>query len=172
MVSSQWKIQRFLTELASARPTPGGGSAAALAGALGCSLGLMVGRILLGRKGLERGDRLNIKNILRKIEIHRNRLQRLIREDSAAFLQLVKAQRVGRGAKAAERRAVDSPVEIGRASAACLKALKALEPYTGPYLGSDLKAARALLRGASEAARVTAQMNLLDKRHPRVREDL
>ena len=40
----------FTGLLASASPAPGGGGAAALAGALGCALGNMVGSLTLGKK--------------------------------------------------------------------------------------------------------------------------
>ncbi len=160
--NSTWSIQRFLDRLSSSDPTPGGGSAAALAGALGCSLGNMVGQILLRRPSLKPGLRLKIKNILNKIETREKRLERLIREDSLAFQQLVLAHETHRGLKIARRRAVRSPVQIGRVSASALRTLRGLQPYTGPYLGSDLKAAKALLKGAFEAAHVTAKMNLKD----------
>lgn len=168
---STWSIRRFLDRLSSSECIPGGASAAALAGALGCSLGSMVGQILLRRPALKPGLQMKIKNILNKTEIQGKRLEGLIREDSLAFRQLVWAQQTHRGLKTARRRAVRSPLQIGRVSASALRTLRGLQPYTGPYLGSDLKVAKALLKGAFEAARVTASMNLLDKRHPRESED-
>jgi methenyltetrahydrofolate cyclohydrolase len=46
-------VQGFLTELASSSPAPGGGSASALAGALGCALTAMVCQLTLGKKKYE-----------------------------------------------------------------------------------------------------------------------
>ena len=43
-------VDKFLAELASSAPTPGGGGAAALCGALGIALGNMVGSLTLGKK--------------------------------------------------------------------------------------------------------------------------
>ena len=43
-------VDRFLERLASSAPTPGGGGAAALCGALGIALGNMVGSLTLGKK--------------------------------------------------------------------------------------------------------------------------
>ncbi|MGD0476464.1 MAG: cyclodeaminase/cyclohydrolase family protein, partial [Candidatus Velthaea sp.] len=41
-------LQAYLNRLASAQPTPGGGSAATIVGALGAALVAMVARITLG----------------------------------------------------------------------------------------------------------------------------
>jgi glutamate formiminotransferase/formiminotetrahydrofolate cyclodeaminase len=46
-------LQQFSDELASASPAPGGGSVAALAGALSASLSAMVGNLTFGKKGYE-----------------------------------------------------------------------------------------------------------------------
>ena len=43
-------IEDFLNRLSSASPTPGGGGAGALSGALGCALGRMVANLTAGRK--------------------------------------------------------------------------------------------------------------------------
>ena len=44
-------IRGFLDELASSAPTPGGGSAGALLGAIGAALLAMVGNLTAGKKG-------------------------------------------------------------------------------------------------------------------------
>ena len=46
----QLLIHAFVKELASAHPTPGGGSAAALCSALGAALSAMVARLTVGRE--------------------------------------------------------------------------------------------------------------------------
>ena len=43
-------IETFLTELASAAPTPGGGGAAAISGAMGAALVSMVCNLTIGKK--------------------------------------------------------------------------------------------------------------------------
>ena len=50
MPLSDLSIREFLDELASPSPAPGGGSAAALAGAIGAALVAMVCRLTIGRK--------------------------------------------------------------------------------------------------------------------------
>ena len=46
-------VERFLEAMASKDPTPGGGAAAAIAGATGAALIAMVGRLTLGKQGFE-----------------------------------------------------------------------------------------------------------------------
>jgi glutamate formiminotransferase/formiminotetrahydrofolate cyclodeaminase len=49
-MNQPFDLNAFIDQLASGEPTPGGGSAAALAGALGAALVTMVGRLTAGRK--------------------------------------------------------------------------------------------------------------------------
>jgi len=78
------KVSNFLDELASDAPTPGGGSVAALAGALGAALVSMVSNLTLGKekyKGVEE----EVKKILGYSERLRYDLSQLIEEDIKAF---------------------------------------------------------------------------------------
>lgn len=49
-MTEEKQIQVFLQELSSKQPTPGGGGASALAGALGAALGQMVANLTVGKK--------------------------------------------------------------------------------------------------------------------------
>ena len=78
------KINNFLDELASNSPTPGGGSVAALAGALGAALISMVGNLTIGKKKYEDVE-ADIKKIISSSEKLRNELGLLIEEDVKVF---------------------------------------------------------------------------------------
>jgi len=78
------KINNFLDELASNSPTPGGGSVAALAGALGAALVSMVGNLTMGKKKYEDVEE-DIKKIICSSEKLRYELSQLIEEDVKAF---------------------------------------------------------------------------------------
>jgi len=78
------KINNFLDELASNSPTPGGGSVAALAGALGAALVSMVGNLTIGKKKYEDVEE-DIKKIISFSEKLRYELSQLIEEDVKAF---------------------------------------------------------------------------------------
>jgi len=78
------KVSNFLDELASNSPTPGGGSVAALAGALGAALISMVGNLTIGKKKYEDVEE-DITKIISSSEKLRYELSQLIEEDVKAF---------------------------------------------------------------------------------------
>jgi formiminotetrahydrofolate cyclodeaminase len=78
------KINNFLDELASNSPTPGGGSVAALAGALGAALISMVGNLTIGKKKYEDVEE-DFKKIISSSEKLRYELSQLIEEDVKVF---------------------------------------------------------------------------------------
>ena len=78
------KVSNFLDELASNSPTPGGGSVAALVGALGAALISMVGNLTISKKKYE-GVEEDFKKIISSSEKLRYELSQLIEEDVKAF---------------------------------------------------------------------------------------
>ena len=69
------KIDSFLSELASNSPAPGGGSVAALSGALGAALSSMVCNLTIGKeKYVDVQD--EIKKVLKKSEQLRKELNK------------------------------------------------------------------------------------------------
>jgi glutamate formiminotransferase/formiminotetrahydrofolate cyclodeaminase len=74
----------FLDELASGSPTPGGGAAAAHAGAMGAALVAMVANLTVGKKKYT-GVEAQMKEILNQAERLRRELTAASDEDSAAF---------------------------------------------------------------------------------------
>ncbi len=61
---NQMKLNAFLKELASDSPAPGGGSVAALNGALGAALGAMVCRLTIGKEEYEKIQELMEKSLV------------------------------------------------------------------------------------------------------------
>ena len=70
-------LQKYLDDLASDRPTPGGGSTAALSGAMGASLVCMVARLTLGKADYAEVQP-EIESIIERAERLRTRFQQLI----------------------------------------------------------------------------------------------
>jgi glutamate formiminotransferase/formiminotetrahydrofolate cyclodeaminase len=80
----------FLDDLAAATPTPGGGSAAAHAGAMGAALVAMVARLTIGKKKyLAVEGQMN--EILKQAERLRSDLTEAVDEDAAAFKEVMAA---------------------------------------------------------------------------------
>jgi formiminotetrahydrofolate cyclodeaminase len=78
------RLDDFIDRLASGDATPGGGSAAALAGAAGAALVAMVARLTIGRQRYA-GVQPTMEAILERAEALRARLTDLVAEDAAAY---------------------------------------------------------------------------------------
>jgi formiminotetrahydrofolate cyclodeaminase len=83
-------IKMFLDELASNSPAPGGGSVAALSGALGAALTSMVCNLTKTKQGYE-SVQDEIAEVLEKSEGLRKDLTDLIDKDTEAFNEVMKA---------------------------------------------------------------------------------
>ncbi len=83
-------IQKFLDELASSGSTPGGGSAAAVTGAMGAALVSMVCNLTIGKKNYAEVE-ADMREVLGQSENLRHRLTGMINDDVAAFDQVMAA---------------------------------------------------------------------------------
>jgi len=159
---------QLLDRFASSDPTPGGGSAAALAGATGAALVVMVCRTPKTRTG-DPGERVRLDEVLARATDAGDRLRRLVDEDSAAYDAVVAAYRRPKATdeeKAARKRAVDAAMAAAtevplRTAEACLVALGAAATAAAdgnPNALSDARTAAALawagLTGAAENVRI------------------
>lgn len=77
-------IELFLDDLASRKPTPSGGSAAAVMGAMGAALVSMVCNLTIGKTQYRDFDE-ELKSVLTKAEEMRRDLTKMIEEDVRAF---------------------------------------------------------------------------------------
>jgi formiminotetrahydrofolate cyclodeaminase len=106
-------VTNFLDELASNAPAPGGGSVAALGGALGAALVSMVCNLTLNKKGYEevQGE---IGELLAQSEALRQELTDLLEADVAAFMTYSAASKMPRSTeeeKAERTRAVQDSLQ-------------------------------------------------------------
>ena len=158
-------IHSFLAALASKAPTPGGGGAAALCGAVGIALGNMVGNLTLGKKKYAEVQE-DIAALNAKAEALRADFLALIDADAEAFEPLSRAYGIPKDdpkrqevMEAALLAAVQPPLEIMRK---CVKALELIAEYAakGSALAvSDAGCAAAITRAACEAAALNVLVN-------------
>ena len=87
MELAELTVRGFTEEIASASPAPGGGSAAALAGAVGAALTAMVSGLTLGRKKYEAVQELALR-AQAQADALRKRLLAAMEQDTQAFLQV------------------------------------------------------------------------------------
>ena len=124
---TQGSLQSFLDELASSAPTPGGGSAAAIMGAMGAALISMVCNVTTAKKGQEAvAPELNA--VREQSEQLRARLTAMVADDIAAFDGLMAAYRLPKASDAEKsqraeaiqinlRAATETPLACARACA-------------------------------------------------------
>ena len=163
-------VGEFLERTASASPTPGGGSVAALTGALAGALVAMVARLTDGKKGYEQAWEL-AGDTVRRADLLTAELQAAALEDVRSFEAYMAALRLPRGSEqerqtrrtalaAATRRATAAPLAIAGACAEVLAVAEALAPVANRHAVSDIGAAAHLAAAASGAALLTAEINL------------
>ena len=83
-------LNQFIQKLASGTPTPGGGSAAALGGAMAAALSEMVCNLTIGKEKYSSVQE-EVKEEKEKLASCRKRLMEAVDEDSKAFDEVMKA---------------------------------------------------------------------------------
>jgi len=86
-------LHDFLAELASDSPTPGGGSVAALSGALAAALTSMVANLTIGKPKYADAEPA-LRSVLERSEALRLELTRLVEEDEEAFNAVMAAMKL------------------------------------------------------------------------------
>ncbi len=160
-------LKTFLDNLASTAPTPGGGSTAALTGALGASLGHMVAGYALKRAEKQNTDTQPIIHIMDRLTKASQLLSGLIAEDIAAYDLWRQSSKLDPNAadtpekkQVALMAALAIPSQILAVSAACLRDMATLAPLSSRYLWTDLAGAAHISMAAVEAAAWTVHANL------------
>lgn len=111
MELAELTVRGFTEEIASASPAPGGGSAAALAGAVGAALTAMVSGLTLGRKKYEAVQELALR-AQAQADALRKRLLSAMEQDTQAFLQVSAAYAMPKQTPE-EKQARSSAIEQG-----------------------------------------------------------
>lgn len=171
-------IDKFLEALASSAPTPGGGGAAALCGALGIALGNMVGNLTLGKKKYADVQE-DIAELNAKAEALRAGFVALVDADAEAFAPLSRAYAIPKDDPARDEimepallRAAEAPLEIMRK---CAEALDLISGYAakGSALAiSDAGCAAALCGAAIEAAALNVKINTKSMKNRAVADNI
>jgi methenyltetrahydrofolate cyclohydrolase len=163
----------FLSQVDSKSPAPGGGSVAALVGALGCSLSRMVGHLTTSKKKfLELAGERQVRflNALEQLSLEKAKLTQLVDLDTEAF-QLVmaayalpkttEAEVTFRKARLLEgtRQSIAVPREVIHAAMAAGRALLELLDAANPNTLSDQGVAILCVSAAVEGAAYNLLIN-------------
>jgi formiminotetrahydrofolate cyclodeaminase len=175
-------LREYLNDLSSSQPTPGGGSAAALSGAMGAALASMVTRLTIGKSGYA-DVQDEIEDILQKTEELRERFQQLIQEDSDAYERLAMSFRLPKGnAEESEARsrviqvrlheAALVPLEVAERAAELMRFCVRLAQIGNKNVRSDIAAGAALVVSAAQGAAWMVRVNLRSLRNQQLVEQL
>lgn len=163
-------VQEFLEELAGPSATPGGGSAAALAGAMGAALVSMVCNVTVGKKGFADVED-ELRGALEEAQALRQRLTDLANADSQAFDQVMAAYRLPKeteeekiARQTAIQRALQGatqvPLETAKACTTVLKLANQVIDKINPNALSDVGAAALLAEAGLRGAQLNVAINL------------
>lgn len=167
-------IKDYIEKLSSKEPIPGGGSAAALAGALSSALTAMVFNLTIGKKVYEEyndEEKALINASLKKIEECNVELMDFMDKDGEAFLSLMAAFRLPKESQEEKIKRNES-IQLGYENALKLPlnlAKKCIEIYEYVLVASkygnknvisDAGVAAILLQGAVESAILNVKINL------------
>lgn len=171
-------VRQFLAATASKQPTPGGGSVAALAGALAASLAEMALQYTVGRKQFEtvQGELATAIDKLRKAG---GLMQDLVKEDMAAYASLSEVLKIPQDKRTEDPRylpavvaAIRAPESIGGLAFHILQLCDEFLDKCNPYLVSDLGVAAALAHATVHAAELNVLVNLRMLPNPLEGEDI
>ncbi|MCX7790171.1 MAG: cyclodeaminase/cyclohydrolase family protein [Chloroflexaceae bacterium] len=160
----------FLDALASNAPAPGGGSVAALAGAMAAGLVSMVCALTVGKKQFAAIED-EVRSAHARSEALRQEFQRLAAQDIEVFGRLSAAYKLPRTTEAdaatrqaaiqqVTRQATEVPLRIAQAAASLLPLCTALAPKVSRLVVSDIGVAAVLARAAVQSAILNIEINL------------
>jgi formiminotetrahydrofolate cyclodeaminase len=163
-------IKMFLDELASSSPAPGGGSVAALSGALGAALSSMVCNLTRGKQGYEEAQD-EIKEILQQSEELRKQLTELIDKDTEAFNEVMKALKMPKetedqkehrqhAMQNAFKHAADVPLETAQKCTQILDVARIVAEKGNKNSISDAAVSALMAQTGLQAAMLNVRINL------------
>ncbi len=165
-------IEAFVNAAAAKQPAPGGGSTAALAGALAAAMGEMAVNYSIGRMDLA-DHRDELAHALAEFKRARQLLLELMCEDQAAYEAFTAArklpesdpQRQGKF-DAALLACIRIPQAVGATAAAVLQLCERLADHVNKYLISDLAVGAELAMATIRCASYNVRINSMDVSDP------
>lgn len=158
-------IEEFLEVLSSSSPTPGGGGASALVGAIGVSLGHMVGALTSGKKKYEhvQGE---IDLLLKHADDLSKSLTDCIQKDADAFAPLARCYSLPKETPGRDQimegclqQAASVPLRIMQLAAQAIEIQREFAIVGSPLVISDAATGVALCRASLMGALVNVKVN-------------
>jgi len=164
--------EQFITALASADPTPGGGAAAAHTGAMGCALLLMAVGTTLKRKNISQEVRERLEQHIKLLTSLKNELNGYVSKDGDAYAGYMTARKLPVDNPQRETALQDALLYAARVPAStattALHVLKELDLIKGDIadiIYSDVLCAKHLLQACIRCAIENIRANLVFIQH-------
>ena len=168
MYDATTQIGDFLDAAAAKQPAPGGGSAAALAGALAAAMGEMVLNYSVGKKNLAQHEP-QLRSALTELTRARGLLLELMAEDQQAYEALTAAKKLPESSPTRQNdfdvallASIRVPQAMGATALAILQLADALVDKVNHYLLSDLAVCCELAMATVRCAVYNVRANLPD----------
>ena len=166
----QDSLKKYLDDLASSKPAPGGGSAAALAAATGVALISMAANFTIGKEKYKSVED-EIKEVSSQAEGLREKLMNLVDEDVAAYKKISSAFKLPKKSPEDKRKrtqaiqqglkeALGPPLEVCKCCHQAGKLCPRLAEKGNRNLISDVGVAIVLLESAFQSALLNVEINL------------
>lgn len=163
-------LEQFLSELSSSSPAPGGGSAAALAGATGAALTAMVARLTIGRKNYQNVS-AEFEALLPRADALRVELLQLLHDDATSYTRVMTAYQLPRDTdaeketrttaiQAALKEASEIPLRVADACAEILEMSETTAAHGNKNAASDAGAGALMAEAGLRAALLNVEINL------------
>ena len=175
-------LRRFCNETLSDSPAPGGGSVAALIGALGVSLGGMVANLSAGKRGWEEKLRY-FSDWAVKAQRLKDEMLSLVDEDTAAFNKVMAAfalpkattkEKSARTAaiEAANKLAAEVPLRVMQTAAKAYDLLAEMAARGNPASISDVGVGLLAVRACIEGAGMNVRINIANLKDEKAKTSL
>jgi formiminotetrahydrofolate cyclodeaminase len=170
-MSETRSLEQFLDALGSSAPTPGGGAASALAGAIAAALAEMVAQLTVGRPKYAAVE-VRAQTVLRETQRLRSELLALVDEDAQAYGGVATAYALPRASEderrardeaiqAALQAAMQPPLRIMEHGCDVLRLAGEIAEIGNPTVTSDAGCAALLGAAATRAAGLNVMANVV-----------
>ena len=171
-------LHRYLDDLASAQPVPGGGSTAALSGAMGAALASMVSRITMAKEAYADLQQ-EIEELLRRTEYLRSRFQQLMQEDIEAYGRLAASYKLPRETGDERKYRTDMiqkqlieaalvPLEVAECAAELIQCCQRIAEISSTTVLSDVVTGAILASCSGKSAALMVRINVRSSKNDKL----
>ncbi len=166
----EMKLKDFIEELSSDSPAPGGGSVAALAGALSSALSSMVCNLTIGKEKYKDVE-YDMEKILDRVENIRGRFMELIDRDTEAFNRVMDAFKLPKNTEEEKKirkekiqealnEAALAPLETARLCAEMIELCREIAEKGNKNSITDVGVSAIMAKAGLESAILNVKINL------------